>query len=84
MTTRYVDLRPLDHLTQELSALWWLYLIQGIALILLGVLVIIWPELLAILAAAFFIAIGVVLLSLGWRVRQVKRSYERFKRRLLD
>lgn len=84
MTTRYIDLRPLDHLTRELSALWWLYLTQGLALILLGILVLIWPELLAVLAAAFFVAIGVVLLTLGWRVRQVKRSYERFKRSLLD
>ncbi|MBO9310759.1 MAG: hypothetical protein J7456_13035 [Chloroflexus sp.] len=75
-----IDFRPFDYLTAELSALWWFYLLQGMALIALGVAVIIWPELLAFLAAAFFIAIGSVLLVLGWRVRQVKRRYELFKR----
>ncbi len=75
-----IDFRPFDYLTAELSALWWFYLSQGLALIALGIVVIIWPELLALLAAAFFIAIGSVLLVLGWRVRQVKRRYELFKR----
>ena len=84
MNTRYFDLRPLDYLTAELSALWWFYLSQGLALILLGIAVIIWPDLLAVLAAAFFIAIGVVLITLGWRVRRVKRSYETFKRTILE
>ncbi len=83
MTIYSIDFRPFDYLTSELSALWWLYLAQGIALIALGVAVIVWPELLAILAAAFFIAIGMVLLALGWRVRQVKRRYELFKRAFL-
>ncbi|HWQ15499.1 MAG TPA: hypothetical protein VNL77_22045 [Roseiflexaceae bacterium] len=84
MNARYFDLRPLDHLTAELSALWWFYLSQGLALILLGIAVIVWPDLLAVLAAAFFIAIGVVLITLGWRVRRVKRSYETFKRTILE
>jgi uncharacterized membrane protein HdeD (DUF308 family) len=84
MSVRYVDLRPLDYLTAELSALWWFYLSQGLALILLGIAVIIWPQLLAVLAAAFFIAIGAVLIMLGWRIRRVKRSYEQFKHSLLE
>jgi uncharacterized membrane protein HdeD (DUF308 family) len=84
MNARYFDLRPLDYLTAELSALWWFYLSQGLALVLLGIAVIIWPDLLAVLAAAFFIAIGVVLITLGWRVRRVKRSYETFKRTILE
>jgi uncharacterized membrane protein HdeD (DUF308 family) len=84
MNARYFDLRPLDYLTAELSALWWFYLSQGLALVLLGIAVIIWPDLLAVLAAAFFIAIGVVLITLGWRVRRVKRGYETFKRTILE
>lgn len=78
-----IDFRPFDYITAELSALWWFYLSQGVALVALGVAVIVWPELLAYLAAVFFIAIGVVLLVLGWRVRQVKRRYELFKRSFL-
>jgi uncharacterized membrane protein HdeD (DUF308 family) len=84
MSTRYFDLRPLDYVTAELSALWWLYLSQGLALILLGIAVIIWPDLLAILAAAFFIAIGILLITIGWRVRRVKRGYEALKRAILE
>jgi uncharacterized membrane protein HdeD (DUF308 family) len=84
MTMRYFDLRPLDYVTAELSALWWFYLSQGIALILLGIAVIIWPDLLAILAASFFIVIGAVLITLSWRTRKVKRSYESFKRSIFE
>jgi uncharacterized membrane protein HdeD (DUF308 family) len=84
MALRYFDLRPLDYVTKELSALWWLYLLQGIGLVLLGIAVVIFPELLAILAASFFLAVGVVLLMLAWRVRRVKRGYETFKQQILD
>ncbi len=84
MSTRYFDLRPLDYVAAELSALWWFYLSQGVALILLGIAVVIWPELLTFLAAAFFIAIGIVLITLGWRVRRVKRGYEDLKRSILE
>ncbi len=84
LTIRYFDLRPLDYLTAELSVLWWFFLLQGFALILLGIAVIIFPQLLAILAAAFFIAIGIVLLTFAWRVRRVKQGYEHIKRQILE
>ena len=84
MALHYFDLRPLDYVTKELSALWWLYLLQGFGLVLLGIAVVIFPELLAILAASFFIAVGIVLLMLAWRVRRVKRGYETFKQQLVE
>lgn len=84
MTMRYFDLRPLDYLTKELLALWFFYLLQGLGLILLGIAVVIFPELLAILAASVFIAIGILLLMLAWRVRRVKRGYDTFKQQLLS
>ena len=59
---------------------WWFFLLQGLALILLGIAVVIWPQLLAILAAAFFVAVGLLLLAAAWRIRRVKRGYERIKR----
>ncbi len=83
MSLRYFDLRPLDYLTKELSALWWFYLLQGIGLILLGIAVVIFPQLLAILAASCFIAVGSDLLVLAWRVQQVKRRYESYKHHIL-
>jgi uncharacterized membrane protein HdeD (DUF308 family) len=84
MALHYFDLRPLDYVTKELSALWWFYLLQGIGLVLLGIAVVIFPELLAILAASFFIAVGIVLLMLAWRIRRVKRGYEMFKQQLVE
>jgi len=84
MTLRYFDLRPLDYLTKELSALWWLYVLHGLGLILLSIAVVIFPELLAILAASFFVAVGSVLLMLAWRVRRVKQGYVTFKHHLLE
>ncbi len=84
MALHYFELRLLDYVTKELSALWWLYLLQGIGLVLLGIAVVIFPELLAILAASFFIAVGIVLLMLAWRIRRVKRGYEMFKQQLVE
>jgi len=84
MTLRYFDLRPLDYLTKELSALWWFYLLQGLGLVVLGIAVVIFPELLAILAASFFMVVGSVLLMLAWRVRRVKRGYEAFKQQMWE
>ena len=84
MAMRYFDVRPLEYITKELAALWWFYLLQGIGLILLGIAVVLFPELLAILAAAFFIAVGSILLMLAWRVRRVTRGYETFKQQILD
>ncbi len=84
MSLRYFDLRPFDFLTKELSALWWFYLLQGIGLILLGIAIVIFPELLAILAASFFIAVGISVLMLAWRVRRVQRGYETFKQQILS
>ncbi len=84
MSLRYFDLRPFDFLTKELSALWWFHLLQGIGLILLGIAIVIFPELLAILAASFFIAVGISVLMLAWRVRRVQRGYETFKQQILS
>lgn len=81
---RYFDLRPIEFLTKELSALWWFYLLQGLGLILLGIAIVVFPELLAILAASFFIAVGVSVLMLAWRVGRVKRGYETFKQQILE
>ena len=84
MTVRYFDLRPLDYVTSELSYLWWLFLVQGLVLIVLGIAVVVFPQLLAILAAAFFIAVGLLLLAAAWRIRRVKRGYEHIKRQILE
>ncbi len=73
------DLGPRDYVREELSTLWWLYICKAVSLILLGITIIVWPELLAILAASFLIAAGSVLLLLAWRVRRIKRRYKTYR-----
>lgn len=75
---RPFDLRPFDLLRNELATLWWFYGWQGAALILLGIAVLAWPELLTILAASLLIAAGSVLLLFAWRVRRIKRRYNSY------
>lgn len=48
--------------------IWWL---PGAAMIFLGVMIFIYPELLAFIVAAAFIGIGVTLITVGRNFRQV-------------
>lgn len=75
---------PLTRFSQDLRDLSWLYVAQGVALLLLGVLILIFPELLAILVAAFLIVGGAVTLAAGWRVRQARRSFDDLGRLFWD
>ncbi len=77
---RYYDLRPIEYFIKDLSALWWYYLLLGLLLILWGVAIAVWPELLAALVAALFIVGGVTVLGLAWCVWRLQRRYQTFKR----
>ncbi|MDX1764782.1 MAG: hypothetical protein R3231_10710 [bacterium] len=50
------------------------FILQGALLILLGVLVIMFPALLRVMVASFFILIGVIVLGFGFTIRQAERS----------
>ena len=76
---RYFDLRPLDLWARELNSLWWAYLILGLSLIGLGVAIVIFPQLLAILVASALIAVGVGVIGLGWQVRGARDRYRQLK-----
>ena len=69
-----------DSYTSEVSSTWWLYLLEGISLILLGILIIFMPELLIGLAAGFLCLVGVLSIVLALRVRRLRRRYEQWKR----
>jgi hypothetical protein len=51
----------------------WLWLVPGVALILLAVAIIIWPELLAYLVAGAIMTAGILLTGWGWAMRQATR-----------
>ncbi len=65
-----------DSYTNEVSSTWWLYLLEGISLILLGILIIFMPGLLIGLAAGFLCLVGALSILLGLRVRRLRRRYE--------
>lgn len=73
------EIRFYDNYTATLSSPWWLFALLGGNFILLGILILIFPELLAWLVAAFLIFDGALLLGIGWQLRRLKRRYERWR-----
>ncbi len=80
---RYFDLRHFNFLIKDLSGLWWSYLLMGLLLIIWGIAIVIWPQLLVAFVAALFIVVGASLLGVAWRVRQLRRRYQSWKRDLI-
>jgi len=77
---RYFDLRPVDYFIKDLSVLWWYYLLLGMLLVLWGIAIIAWPELLVAFVAALFMLAGCTVLGIAWRVWRLQRRYQTFKR----
>ena len=76
-------LGPMARLSRDLRDVSWLYLGQGVALVLLGLLIVILPDLLTILVATFLVAIGLVTIVVGWRMRRARRAFDEISRMLL-
>jgi uncharacterized membrane protein HdeD (DUF308 family) len=69
-----------DSVTRQISSTWWLFLLEGLWLIGLGVLVALMPSLLVALVSAVFVVLGVMKLVTALRVRGLRRQYEILKR----
>ena len=74
---------PVARISRDLRDVSWLYLIQGVVLVLLGVLILIFPDLLAILVAAFLVIGGLLTMATGWRMRRARRAFDELSRLLL-
>jgi uncharacterized membrane protein HdeD (DUF308 family) len=74
---------PVTRISRDLRDVSWLYLIQGVALVILGVLIVIFPELLTILVAAFLIIGGLLTAAAGWRMRRARKAFDDLSRLLL-
>ena len=59
-----------------------LAVIQGILFIVLGIISFIHPKVLVPLAAAAFLATGIVSLYYGWRIRSFSKKAEKFWKKL--
>lgn len=73
------EIRFYDSYTRELASPGWLYLVLGASLVVLAVLIILMPELLAYLVAAFLFFDGLVFLVIGWQLRRFARLYSRWR-----
>ncbi len=69
-----------DSYTREISSTWWLFLLEGLWLIGLGVLIAVMPSLLVALVSAVFVVLGIMTLVTAVRVRGLRRQYELLKR----
>jgi len=65
-----------DNFTNALSGTWPMFLLQGVSLVLLGIIIIMVPEFLVAMIAATFILIGVIFLTLAWKTYRFKRHYQ--------
>lgn len=71
------DIRFYDDYTTVRAAPEGLFFILGINFILLGVLIVIFPELLAYLVAAFLFLNGAIFLGIAWKLWRFRRSVDR-------
>ncbi len=69
-------------LSEILGPPWRAFFVSGSALILLGVLVFVAPQILVGLISVTMILLGASLISLGWRARRTRHAYT--KRRVWD
>jgi hypothetical protein len=59
---------------------WWLVMAPGIALTLLAVAILIWPQLLAYMVAGALLMVGASLMAWGWNMRRVEQRLQRHHR----
>lgn len=67
-----------DYVHSTSTALFWMFLLQGASFLVLGVLIILYPEVLFALAAALCVWIGLTTLLIAWRVRKFRRELKEF------
>ena len=75
------EIRFYDKYTDAVAAPQWLFCVLGLNFLLLGVLVLIFPALLAYLVAGFFIASGIILLLIARQLSRFKRLYRLWRER---
>ena len=73
-TTEYYD-----QFTNFFATPWWMYLLMGVNFIILAILIMIYPELLAFLVAAFLLFNGLLLVVLAFRYKSLKKKYRNWK-----
>jgi uncharacterized membrane protein HdeD (DUF308 family) len=68
-----------DNLTDGLTSTWSSFLLQGVLLVVLGILILILPELLAAMVAATFIILGSSLVFIALKTKNLRKSYRSWR-----
>ncbi|HXH13697.1 MAG TPA: hypothetical protein VNP04_28475 [Alphaproteobacteria bacterium] len=80
----FIQLQQFDQrfTSQRPSGFWRMLMAPGIALTVLALAIIAWPELLAYMIAGLLLFAGITLMLWGWRVRQAERRLDQHLRPL--
>jgi cytochrome c biogenesis protein CcdA len=76
------EIRFYDDYTDAVAAPWWMFSLLGLNFLLLGVLIVLFPQLLAYLAAAILFFNGLVLLLIAWKFWRFKKRYRQWREKL--
>jgi hypothetical protein len=76
------EIRFYDDYTDAVAAPWWMFCLLGLNFLLLRVLIVLFPQLLAYLAAAFLFFNGLVLLLIAWKFWRFKKQYRQWREKL--
>lgn len=68
-----------DNYTNTISSTWSAFLVQGIVLLSLGLLILIWPALLVAMVAAAFLLSGVLFIVTAVKIRALRKNYQNWR-----
>ena len=63
----------IEFVIKAISHLAWSLILEGLLLLVLGVLVYLYPALIIILVSAFFLVLGITIISIGFKVRKLSK-----------
>jgi hypothetical protein len=80
----FIHLQQFDQrfASQGSGGFWWLLMAPGIALTVVALAIIAWPELLAYMIAGLLLSAGITLMLWGWRIRKAERRLDRHLRHI--
>lgn len=68
-----------DNFTDLITGTWSTFLIQGIVLVCLGILILVYPEILVAMISTAFILLGALFIVVALKTRRLKRNYRTWR-----
>jgi hypothetical protein len=73
------EIRFYDDYTAAVASPWWIFVLLGVDFVLLGVLIVIFAQLLVWLVAGCLIFNGLLLLGVAWQLWRFKQNYRKWR-----